>query len=88
VVPFWLVNLAAALCGMRLSQFASATFIGIIPATFVIASIGAGVGSVLARGERPDLGVLVSWPVLGPLLALATLSLTPVIWRKWRTRHA
>jgi uncharacterized membrane protein YdjX (TVP38/TMEM64 family) len=88
VVPFWLVNLAAALCGMRLSQFASATFIGIIPATFVIASIGAGVGSVLARGERPDLGVLVSWPVLGPLLALAMLSLTPVIWRKWRTRHA
>jgi uncharacterized membrane protein YdjX (TVP38/TMEM64 family) len=88
VVPFWLVNLAAALCGMRLSQFAVATFIGIIPATFVIASIGAGVGSVLARGQRPDLSLLVSWPVLGPLLALAMLSLTPVIWRKWRTRHA
>jgi uncharacterized membrane protein YdjX (TVP38/TMEM64 family) len=88
VVPFWLVNLAAALCGMRLSQFAIATFLGIIPATFVIASIGAGVGDVLARGDRPDLGVLVSWPVLGPLLALAMLSLTPVIWRKWRTRHA
>ena len=88
VVPFWLVNLAAALCGMRLSQFAIATFIGIIPATFVIASIGAGVGDVLARGERPDLSLLVSWPVMGPLLALAMLSLTPVIWRKWRTRHA
>jgi uncharacterized membrane protein YdjX (TVP38/TMEM64 family) len=88
VVPFWLVNLAAALCGMRLGQFATATFIGIIPATFVIASFGAGVGGVLARGERPDLGLLVSWPVLGPLVALAMLSLTPVIWRKWRTRHA
>jgi uncharacterized membrane protein YdjX (TVP38/TMEM64 family) len=88
VVPFWLVNLAAAVCGMRLSQFAIATFIGIIPATFVIASIGSGVGGVLARGERPDLGLLVSWPVLGPLLALAMLSLTPVIWRKWRRRHA
>ena len=88
VVPFWLVNLAAALCGMRLSQFAAATFIGIIPATFVIASIGAGVGGVLARGERPDLSLLISWPVIGPLLALALLSLTPVIWRKWRTRHA
>jgi len=88
VVPFWLVNLAAALCGMRLSQFAIATFIGIIPATFVIASIGAGVGGVLARGQRPDLSLVFSWPVLGPLLALAMLSLTPVIWRKWRTRHA
>jgi uncharacterized membrane protein YdjX (TVP38/TMEM64 family) len=88
VVPFWLVNLAAALCGMRLSQFAAATFLGIMPATFIIASIGSGLGGVLAEGQRPDLGVLVSWQVLGPLLALAALSLTPVIWRKWRTPHA
>jgi uncharacterized membrane protein YdjX (TVP38/TMEM64 family) len=88
IVPFWLVNLAAAVCGMRLSQFTIATFIGIIPATFVIASIGAGIGGVLAHGERPDLGLLLSWPVLGPLLALAVLSLTPVIWRKWRRRYA
>jgi uncharacterized membrane protein YdjX (TVP38/TMEM64 family) len=88
VVPFWLVNLAAALCGMQLRQFAIATLIGIMPATFITASIGAGVGGVLARGEKPDFGVLVSWPVLGPLLALAALSLTPVLWRKWRARHA
>ena len=83
LVPFWLVNLAAALCGMRLRQFATATFIGIMPATFVIASIGAGIGGVLARGEQPNLGILLSWPVLGPLLALAVLSLTPVLWRKF-----
>lgn len=88
VVPFWLVNLAAALCGMGLRQFTIATFFGIMPATFIIASIGAGVGGVLAHGEKPDFGVLVSWPVLGPLLALAVLSLTPVVWRKWRARHA
>jgi uncharacterized membrane protein YdjX (TVP38/TMEM64 family) len=86
VVPFWLINLAAALCGMRLSQFATATLIGIMPATFILASIGAGLGDVLARGEKPDLSVLLSWAVLGPLLALAALSLTPVLWRKWRAR--
>jgi len=51
---------------MGLRQFAIATFIGIMPATFIIASIGAGVGGVLARGERPDFGVLVSWPEFGP----------------------
>ncbi len=88
VVPFWLVNLAAALCGMSLRQFTSATLIGILPATFVIASIGAGVGGVLARGEKPDFHVLVSFPVLAPLLALAALSVTPVLWRKWRARNA
>lgn len=82
LVPFWLVNLAAALSGIGLRQFAIATFIGIMPATFVIASVGAGIGDVVARGEQPDLNILLSWPVLGPLLALAVLSLTPVVWRK------
>jgi uncharacterized membrane protein YdjX (TVP38/TMEM64 family) len=84
VVPFWLVNLAAALCGMRLDHFIAATLIGIMPASFVIASIGSGLGDVVAQGETPDLHVLVSWPVLGPLLALALLSVIPVVWRKWR----
>jgi uncharacterized membrane protein YdjX (TVP38/TMEM64 family) len=88
VVPFWLVNLAAALCGMRLMQFFVATLIGILPTTFITASIGSGLGDVLSRGETPSFGLLLTWPVLGPLLALAALSLLPVAWRKWRPRHA
>lgn len=88
VVPFWLVNLAAALCGMPLPQFTVATLIGIVPATFITASIGAGIGGVLNRGETPNFALLLSWPVLGPLLALAVLSLLPVLWRKWRPRDA
>jgi uncharacterized membrane protein YdjX (TVP38/TMEM64 family) len=88
VVPFWLVNLAAPLCGMRLRHFALATLIGIMPTTFVLASIGAGISDVLAKGERPDLSIIVSPPVLGPLLALAALSLAPVLWRKFRARDA
>lgn len=86
--PFWLVNLAAALCGMRLSPYVAATFLGIIPATFVYASIGAGVGSVLATGGEPSLAVMFSPRVLGPLIALAALSLLPLAWRKWRRSDA
>jgi uncharacterized membrane protein YdjX (TVP38/TMEM64 family) len=88
VVPFWLVNLAAAVVGMRLLPYAAATFIGIIPATTVFAFVGAGVGTVLMRGERPDLSVILSAPVLLPLLALAALSLLPVGWRAWKGRDA
>lgn len=79
--PFWLVNLAAAVCGMRLLPFAAATMVGIIPATFVLAWIGAGVGGVLASGRSPDLGILFSARLLGPLAALAALALLPVAWR-------
>jgi uncharacterized membrane protein YdjX (TVP38/TMEM64 family) len=81
--PFWLVNLAASVCGMRLAPFATATLIGIIPGTFVFASIGAGVGSMLAAGGTPNLSVIFSLPVLGPLVGLALLSLVPVIWKRW-----
>ena len=84
VVPFWLSNLAPALVGMRLAPFAAATLLGIMPATALIASIGAGIGDVLAAGGRPDLSVLTSAGVLLPLLGLAALSLLPVIWRRWR----
>ena len=82
--PFWLVNLAAALGGMRLLPYAAATLIGIAPGTFVFASIGAGVGEILATGGTPNLAVIFSWPILGPLVALAVLSLLPILWRRWR----
>ena len=88
IVPFWLVNLGAALCGMRLFPYAAATLIGIIPVTFVFAWIGTGVGEVLAVGGRPDLSLLFSPTVLGPLVALAALSLAPVLWRHLRRRDA
>jgi uncharacterized membrane protein YdjX (TVP38/TMEM64 family) len=84
--PFWLVNLAAALCGMRLLPYAVATLIGIIPATFVLAWIGAGVGDVLSTGQSPDLGILFSPRILGPLVAMAALALLPVAWRMVRRR--
>ena len=87
LVPFWLVNLAASVCGMRLGVFTLATLIGIVPGTFVFASIGAGVGGVLAAGGTPNLSVIFSVPVLGPLLGLAVLSLAPIAWKKWKRGH-
>lgn len=86
--PFWLVNLAAALSGMRLLPFTVATVIGIIPATFVYAWIGAGVGKVLAEGGAPDLTLIFSPGILGPMVGFAALSLLPVAWRRWKRRNA
>ncbi len=86
--PFWLVNLAAALSGMRLLPYAAATVIGIMPATFVFASIGAGLGDVLATGGSPDLTLIFSPRILGPLIGLAALSLLPVVWRRWKRSGA
>ncbi|MFN6998421.1 TVP38/TMEM64 family protein [Elioraea tepidiphila] len=88
LVPFWLVNLAPALVGMRLGPYALGTFLGIIPATTVFAGIGAGLGEILAAGGRPDLGVILSPGVLLPLLGLALLALVPVVRRRIAARRA
>jgi uncharacterized membrane protein YdjX (TVP38/TMEM64 family) len=88
VFPFWMVNLAPALLGARLLPFAAATALGILPATFIYASLGTGIGGVLAGGGRPDLTVIFTPPVLLPLFGLAALALLPVGWRAWRKRDA
>jgi uncharacterized membrane protein YdjX (TVP38/TMEM64 family) len=86
--PFWIVNLAAAVVGIRLLVFVPATFLGIIPASFVFSSIGSGVGSVLAEGRTPDLSVLFSARILLPLAGLAVLSLLPALLRRRSGAHA
>lgn len=85
--PFWLVNLAAAVVGMRLAVFVPATLIGVAPTSFILSAIGAGVGSILAAGQTPDLSVLFSARILLPLGALAVLSLLPAVFRR-NSAHA
>lgn len=87
VFPFWLVNLAPAFLGVTLSTFIAATFIGIIPGTFVFASLGAGLGVIFDAGGTPDLHLLRQPMVIGPLLALAVLSLLPVLYRRFRRQR-
>lgn len=84
LVPFWLLNLAPALLGMRLAPYAAATLLGVVPAAVIFAGIGSGLDTVFAAGAEPDLSVLRSPPVLLPLAGLACLSLLPVAWRRLR----
>ena len=84
IVPFWLVNLVPALVGVKLRSYVLATFIGIIPATFVFASLGSGLANIV---EEPGLAVLLRPSVLGPIVGLALLALIPVGYRRWRGRN-
>jgi uncharacterized membrane protein YdjX (TVP38/TMEM64 family) len=83
--PFFLVNLVPAFLGVRLRTYVGATALGIIPATFVFASVGNGLGAVFdAGGDRPH---LLTAPVLLPLLGLALLALIPVVYRSVKRRQ-
>jgi uncharacterized membrane protein YdjX (TVP38/TMEM64 family) len=83
IFPFWLVNLVPALVGVRLGTFVLATFLGIIPGSFVYASLGSGLGSVV---EEPDLVIVFEPRVLLPVVGLAILALIPVGYKRWRLK--
>lgn len=80
-VPFVLANLIPAFVGTSLFRFAVSTFLGIIPGALVFTSVGSGLGEVFARGETPDLGILFTPAVLGPILGLAALAALPMLLR-------
>ncbi len=100
--PFWLVNLVPALCGVRLMTFAAATVIGIIPATFAFAFVGAGLDSVVAAQDaayqaclaaaHPDCRLdfhfrdAITPQLLGALAALGVVALIPVVVKRLRAR--
>ena len=58
--PFWLVNLVPAFLGVPLTTYALGTFVGIIPGSFVYASVGNGLGSVFDAGC--GLSIVTSFP--------------------------
>jgi uncharacterized membrane protein YdjX (TVP38/TMEM64 family) len=84
IFPFWLVNLAAGAVGLRLSVYVLATFVGMIPTSLVYASLGNGLGDLLAQGHHPDLAILYQPSVLLPIIGLAMLVLLPVLYKRWR----
>jgi len=103
-IPFFVVNLVAALAGVKLSAFVAATAIGVIPATLAFSFFGSGLDSVIAAHEavyraclaagRTDctiefnLGMIVTPQLLASLCALGLLALAPVVFKRLRERPA
>jgi uncharacterized membrane protein YdjX (TVP38/TMEM64 family) len=100
--PFWLVNLAPAIVGIRLRDHLGATFLGIIPGSFAFAAIGQGLDSILEAQHRSfeacqavgrsdckvalDPYSLLTGSSIMALGALAVLSLLPIAIRAIRER--
>lgn len=85
--PFWLVNLVPAFLGVKTGTYILGTFVGIIPGTFVYASVGNGLGAVFDAGETPDLGIIFNIEILLPILGLALLALLPVAYKRFVARR-
>ena len=86
VMPFFVANLVPALVGVRFWTFAATTFIGIIPADVIYTQLGAGLGVVFARGEHPDLHILLTREFGLPLLGLVLLAMAPLMIKLFNRR--
>lgn len=80
--PFFLVNLIPAFVGVKLPTYVLTTFFGIIPGTSVFSLSGAGLGSVLDKGEEFSVGSVLTPEIIAALAGLALLSLAAIPLRK------
>lgn len=76
--PFFLVNLSAGLTRMRISTYAAATSIGILPGSLVFTHAGKQLGKINTLKD------IVSPGVLGAFVLLGALALLPVLYQKFK----
>lgn len=76
--PFWLVNLVPAFTPVKPRTFMAATFIGIIPGSFVFCNLGRRLATLESGRDLFDRETIVALAMLG------LLSLVPIAWKKIR----
>ena len=83
-VPWQISCLLPAIFNVKVSNFMLATFIGIIPATFLMVSIGSGLEKVLDENtEPPGISQIIFSPdIYIPLIAFFSLILITIFLRK------
>lgn len=84
IVPFWLLNILAAILDIPLVTFIITTFIGIIPTSVIYVMIGNGVRSQLAENAKVSLDVLTNPELWIPLVLLALLIIIPNLYKSFK----
>jgi len=85
IFPFFIVNLAAAVLLVPFRTFVIATFIGIIPGSFIYVSVGTGLGSIIDKNQAFTLSGILTPEILASLIGLAILSTLPIFYKRWQS---
>ncbi|WP_374387974.1 TVP38/TMEM64 family protein [Brevundimonas sp.] len=90
-VPFVLINATAGMMAVPLRPYVIATFLGLLPSTFIYTWIGSRLGGLIRAGVRPDLDVLLRqffWPLMGVVFLSLLLPLGIKLVQMARRRRA
>ncbi|MCP5507030.1 MAG: TVP38/TMEM64 family protein [Chlamydiales bacterium] len=85
--PFWLVNIAPAFFGVSLATYVWTTLVGIIPGVFAFTQAGAGLGSILDKGEEFSIDAIFTTEIKIALIALGIFALLPVVLKRLQKKH-
>lgn len=88
IMPAWLSNILPAPFPVPVPKAMLATFIGVLPVSFILAGIGDGIQILTAEAEDLSAAVLLKPEIVLPLTAMAVLALLPVAAKHWRRRRA
>ncbi len=77
VIPFWVLNIIAALLNINPRIFMLSTLIGILPSTIIYAVIGDGVRDMLNKGEPLTTDLLLNPRIWMPIIIMALLLMLP-----------
>ena len=83
IFPFWFVNIAPAILGVRLLPYTVTTFFGIMPGTLSIIMIGSGVEDIVNQKDDFNLHVFEQKKFLVGLLILSLISILPIFLKKF-----
>lgn len=84
VIPFFIANLIPSVLGVKLARYILTTLLGILPATAIYSSIGAGIGTTLDPTIGPETGFVLSGQLKLALAGLMVLALIPIVVRYLR----
>ncbi len=79
VIPFWVLNIIAALLNIRMHTFILSTFIGIIPMSIIYVLIGEGVHDSISAGQDLTVDVITNPKIWVPLFCMALILMLPNI---------
>ena len=82
IFPYLIVNLAPALTDIRVRTYAAATFLGMLPGTFIFANVGQSLGRLNSPEQLWSVETLMAMGLLG------AFALVPIFMRQWRSRRS
>jgi uncharacterized membrane protein YdjX (TVP38/TMEM64 family) len=88
-IPFVLVNASAGMLAAPLRPYILATFLGLLPSTFIYTWIGSQLGELMKQGTLPELVELTRqffWPLMGVMFLSLLLPLGIRLFQLMRRR--